>query len=54
LHRTPDDWILYFLKAKAYGTSNPAGARRALVRARELNPHDPDIDDLAGRLGVKL
>ena len=54
LHRTPDEWILYFLKAKAYGTSNPAGARRALVRARELNPHDPEIDDLAGRLGVRL
>jgi hypothetical protein len=52
LERIPHEWLLYFLKAKAVGRSDPAAARSALARAKELNPTDPQIDELATALGV--
>jgi Flp pilus assembly protein TadD len=52
LGRIPDEWILYLLKAKALGRSDPPAARRALARAKELNPSDPEIDEVANDLGV--
>jgi hypothetical protein len=52
LERIPHEWLLYFLKAKAVGRSDPAVARSALARAKELNPTDPQIDELATALGV--
>jgi hypothetical protein len=52
IKRTPDDWILYFLRAQAQGTGDRAGAARSVARARQLSPHDPQIDDLATKLGV--
>jgi hypothetical protein len=52
IERTPDDWLLYFQRAQAQGTADRAGARESLARARELSPNDPEIDDLAAKLGV--
>jgi hypothetical protein len=53
IDRTPDDWLLYFLRAQAQGTSDLAGATQSLARAKQLSPHDPQIDELAKQLGVK-
>jgi hypothetical protein len=53
IDRTPDDWILYFLRAQAQGTSDLAGARQSLARAKQLSPNDPQIDELAKKLGVR-
>jgi O-Antigen ligase len=52
IERTPDDWLLYYQRAQAQGTADRAGARVSLARARELSPNDPEIDELAGKLGV--
>ena len=52
IERTPDDWILYYQRAQAQGTADPAGARQSLARAKQLSPHDPQIDALAKKLGM--
>lgn len=54
LQRIPHEWILYLLKAKALGRSDPVAARAALVRAKQLSPTEPEIDDLASALGITL
>jgi O-Antigen ligase len=53
IKRTPDDWILYFIRARAQGASDRAGAAQSLARAKQLSPHDPQIDELAKKLGVR-
>jgi hypothetical protein len=53
IDRTPDDWLLYFLRARAQGASDRAGAAQSLARAKQLSPHDPQIDELAKKLGVR-
>ena len=51
--RSPDDWTPYFQR-RAYGRpTRAAGATAALARARELNPNEPEIDNLAHKLGVR-
>jgi O-Antigen ligase len=52
IDRTPDDWILYYQRAQAQGTADLAGARQSLARAKQLSPHDPQIDALAKKLGM--
>jgi len=52
IKRTPDDWLLYYLRAQAQGSADLAGARQSLARAKLLSPHDPEIDDLARKLGI--
>ncbi len=49
--RTPGDWLLYYLRAQAQGRTDLAAARQSIARAKQLSPHDPEIDDLAGKLG---
>jgi len=45
--RTPDEWTLYYLEARAKeSTGDPVGARRAIERALALNPHGPEILEL--------
>jgi tetratricopeptide (TPR) repeat protein len=44
--RQPDEWTLYYLEARVLAEFDPAGARRALVEARELNPKGPEIAEL--------
>lgn len=48
--RHPDEWTLYFLEAKTLREIDPAGARRALERARELNPQGTEMNALERRL----
>jgi len=50
--RTPDDWQPYYLEAKLLAKADPARARIAGARARELNPLDPDVEELAQSLGL--
>jgi hypothetical protein len=50
--RVPDDWLPYYMQASVLATKDPAGAARALERARALNPLDPEIDALAKKLGL--
>ena len=52
IERTPDDWILYYQRAQAQGTADLAGARQSLARAKQLSPHDPQIDAVAKKLGM--
>ncbi len=51
--RTPEDWILYYLRAQAQGKADLAGAAQSLARARQLNPNDPEIDQLSKQLGIR-
>lgn len=52
--RSHDDWLLYFQQASVLGKAgDAAGATAALARARELNPNEPEIDNLAHKLGVR-
>jgi O-Antigen ligase len=53
IDRTPDDWLVYFIRAQAQGASDRAGAAQSLARAKQLNPHNPQIDELAKKLGVR-
>jgi hypothetical protein len=53
IDRTPDDWLLYFIRARAQGASDRAGAAQSIARAKQLSPHDPQIDALAKKLGVR-
>ena len=42
IHRAPDDWQLWFVRARLEVKSGDVdGARRALERARQLNPRAP-------------
>ena len=52
IKRTPDDWIPYFQRAQAQRTADPADASRAIARARQLSPHDPQLAALAKKLGM--
>jgi hypothetical protein len=52
IERTPEEWILYWQKAKVLARSNPAAARAALAQARARNPTGPEIDQLDAQLGV--
>jgi len=52
IKRTPDDWIPYFQRAQAQRTADPADAGRAIARARQLSPHDPQLAALAKKLGM--
>jgi hypothetical protein len=52
IERTPDDWILYYLRAQALRKTDRAGAVQSLARAKQLNPFDPEIDELRGDLGL--
>ena len=52
IERTPDDWILDYQRAQAQVTADLAGARQSLARAKQLSPHDPQIDALAKKLGM--
>jgi Flp pilus assembly protein TadD len=49
--RNPDDWQPYYLEAQLLAKVDPARARTALARARELNPYDPGVTGLSQRLG---
>jgi hypothetical protein len=55
LTRTPQDAILFYMRAQAQalGKADLAGARQSLARAKSLSPNDPQIDDLASRIGTK-
>jgi predicted Zn-dependent protease len=53
IKRTPEDWILYYQRSQAQGTADLDGARQSLARAKQLSPHDPQIDELAKKLGVR-
>lgn len=54
ISRSHDDWLLYFQQAKLLEMSGDIpGAAAALARARQLNPTEPEIDDLAHDLGTK-
>jgi O-antigen ligase len=48
--RTPDDWQPYYLEALLVSKSDPARARTAIERARQLNPVGADVIALAKRL----
>jgi len=48
--RTPDDWQPYYLEAKLLAQADPAKARIACARARELNPLDPEVEALSQSL----
>lgn len=48
--RAPDEWTLYFLEARVLAGTDPAGADRALARARELNPTGAEIAALEEEL----
>jgi O-antigen ligase/polysaccharide polymerase Wzy-like membrane protein len=52
IKRTPDDWIPYFQRAQAQRMADPADAARAIARARQLSPHDPQLVALAKKVGV--
>lgn len=43
LDREPRNYTAYYLIARELVYSNPQAARRALLRARELNPSDPGV-----------
>ena len=53
IKRTPEEWILYWQKAKVLAGSDPAAARAALAQARARNPTGPEIDELGAQLGVR-
>lgn len=53
LDRTPQEWILYYERARALADTDPAGARAALQRAEELDRGGPEIDRLAMELSLK-
>lgn len=48
--REPDEWTLYLLEARVLAPIDPAGAARAIARARELNPKGEEIDALERQL----
>lgn len=50
--RHPDEWTLYFLEARVLEDIDPLAARRAIERARELNPIGPEIDSLEKRISA--
>jgi hypothetical protein len=50
--RTPDDWEPYFLEAVLLAKTDPAGARAAIARARQLNPVGADVIALSQSLGA--
>ncbi len=52
IQRTPEEWILYWQKAKVLAGSNPAAARAALAQAGARNPTGPEIEALGAKLGV--
>jgi O-antigen ligase len=52
IKRTPDDWIPYLQRAQAQRVADPADAIRAVARARQLSPHDPQLTALAKKLGM--
>jgi tetratricopeptide (TPR) repeat protein len=52
--RVPDEWTLYYLEARVLAPIDPAGAVRALTKAKELNPRGPEVDALAQELGIPL
>jgi hypothetical protein len=51
--RNPDDWQPYYIEAQLLAKVDPARARAALARARELNPLDEDVTELSQRLDVR-
>jgi Flp pilus assembly protein TadD len=52
ISRSQDDWLLYVQQARVLGKAGDTqGAAAALAQARELNPTEPEIDDLAKDLG---
>jgi hypothetical protein len=53
ISRSRDDWHLYLQQAKVLGKGDLPAAAAALARARELNPQGPEIDELAGDLGIR-
>jgi tetratricopeptide (TPR) repeat protein len=48
--RVPDDYAAHWFIARELLRSNPAAAQAALDRARELNPHGPEVAELQRRL----
>jgi hypothetical protein len=48
--RVPEEWTLYYLEARVLAAIDPAGAQRALERARDLNPHGEEIAELEAEL----
>jgi Flp pilus assembly protein TadD len=52
IKRTPNDPLLFYQRARAQKTVDPAGARASIARARQLSPQDPEISSLANKLGV--
>jgi hypothetical protein len=48
--RQPDEWTVYYLEARVLSASDPMRARRALERARALNPRGPEIAALEQQL----
>lgn len=48
--RVPDEWTVYYLRALILEQTDPAAARLALERARELNPDGGELDGLERRL----
>jgi tetratricopeptide (TPR) repeat protein len=52
--RQPEEWTLYYLEARVLAPIDPAGAQRALQRAKELNPRGADVDELATQLDITL
>lgn len=51
--RTPTEWTLYFLEARVLEPIDPAAARRAIIRARELNPYGAELNRLEAQLGIE-
>ena len=52
--REPKNWILYYMEARALAPGDPASARRALARARALNPRGEEIAALTKKVGPPL
>jgi hypothetical protein len=48
--RQPDEWTVYYLKARVLSATDPVRADQALARARALNPRGPEIAALEQQL----
>jgi tetratricopeptide (TPR) repeat protein len=51
--RNPDDWEAYYTEAQLLKQSDPARAKAALARARQLNPLDEDVQGLTEELATQ-